>query len=105
MKLESASCASNDITMSDVNLRLKYDGEFRKTNIAFKATFDGTMIVKDTKQTARFTFNNLRYDSKLIAEPAGTKTKFTTTTINGSVNVNDSFVMYTNESCSGSITY
>jgi hypothetical protein len=106
MKLESASCASNDITMSDVNLTLKYDGEFGKTNITVKTTFDGALTIKDSKQTAKFTFSNLTYDSKLSAEPAGTKTKYTaTTTINGTVNVNDSFVTYTNESSSNSLTY
>jgi hypothetical protein len=106
MKLESARCASNDITMSDVNLMLKYDGEFGKTDLTFKTTFDGAVTIKDTKQTAKFTFNNLTYDSKLTAEPAGTKTKYTaTTTINGTVNVNDSFVTYTNESSSNSFTY
>jgi hypothetical protein len=106
MKLESASCASNDITMSDVSLTLKYDGEFGKTNITVKTTFDGALTIKDSKQTAKFTFTNLTYDSKLTAEPAGTKTKYTaTTTINGTVNVNDSFVTYTNEVSSNSITY
>ena len=106
MKLESASCASHDITMSDVNLMLKYDGEFSKTNITFKTTFDGAVTISDTKQTAKFTFNNLTHDSKLTAEPAGGKTKYTaTTTINGTVNVNDSFVAYTNEVSSNSFTY
>jgi hypothetical protein len=106
MKLESVSCASNDITMSDVNLNVKYDGEFGKTDLAFKTTFDGAVTIKDTKQTAKFTFNNLTYDSKLTAEPAGMKTKYTaTTTINGTVNVNDSFVTYTNEVSSNNITY
>jgi hypothetical protein len=103
MKLESISCASNDITISDVNLNLKYDGEFGKTNLAFKTTFDGAVTIKDTKQTAKFTFSNLTYDSKLTIEPVGTKNKYTaTTTINGTMNVNDSFVTYTNESSSNS---
>ena len=106
MKLESASCASNDITMSDVNLTLKYDGEFGKTNITLKTTFDGGLTIKDSKQTAKFSLNNLIYDSKLTAEAAGTKTKYTaTTTINGTVNINDSFVTYSNEVSSKSITY
>jgi hypothetical protein len=106
MKLESASCASNDITMSDVNLTLKYDGEFGKTNLAFKTTFDGAVTIQDTKQTAKFTFNNLTYNSKLTIEPVGSKNKYTaTTTINGTVNFNDSFVTYTNESSSNSAIF
>ena len=98
MNLKSASCTKGDVTFSDLDLTLKYDGVFTSTNASFKFVYDGAMIYKDAKQTVNVKFTNMTYDSKFSSETVAGKTKYTfTTTLKGTVSANDSFVTYENE--------
>jgi hypothetical protein len=98
MNLKGASCTKGDVTFSDVDLTLKYDGVFTTTNASFKFVYDGAMTYKDAKQTVNVKFTNMTYDSKFSSEIVAGKTKYTfTTTLNGTVSANDSFVTYENE--------
>jgi hypothetical protein len=98
MNLKSVSCSKGDVTFSDVDLTLKYDGVFSTTKASFKFVYDGAMTYKDAKQTVNVKFTNMTYDSKFSSEIVAGKTKYTfTTTLNGTVNANDSFVTYENE--------
>jgi hypothetical protein len=99
MKLESASCVSGDITLTDVNLTLKYDGGYGTGNFTFKTIYDGGVTIKDAKDTIKLTFTNMTYDSKITTEKlANGKTKYDfSTTINGTSTANDNFITYTNE--------
>jgi hypothetical protein len=98
MNLKSASCTKGDVTFSNVDLTLKYDGSFTTTNASFKFFYDGAITYKDAKQTVNVNFTNMTYDSKFSSETVAGKTKYTfTTTLNGMVSANDSFVNYENE--------
>ena len=98
INLKSASCTKGDVTFSDVDLTLKYDGSFTTTNASFMFVYDGGITYKDAKQTANVKFTNMSYDSKFSSETVAGKTKYTfTTTLNGTVSANDSFVTYENE--------
>jgi hypothetical protein len=98
MNLKSASCSKGDVMFSNADLTLKYDGSFSSTNASFKFVYDGAMTYKDAKQTVNVKFTNMTYDSKFSSETVAGKTKYTfTTTLNGTVSANDSFVTYENE--------
>ena len=98
MNLKSASCTKADVTLSNLDLTLKYDGVFTTTNASFKFVYDGALTYKDAKETVNVKFTNMTYDSKFSSETVNGKTKYTfTTTLNGTVSANDSFVTYENE--------
>jgi hypothetical protein len=98
MNLKGVSCTKGDVTFSNVDLTLKYDGSFTTTNASFKFVYDGAITYKDAKQTVNVNFTNMTYDSKFSSETVAGKTKYTfTTTLNGTVSANDSFVNYENE--------
>jgi hypothetical protein len=98
MNLKSASCTEGDVTLSNVDLTLKYNGSFSSTNASFKFVYDGAITYKDAKETINLKFTNMIYDSKFSSETVAGKTKYTfTTTLNGTVSANDSFVTYENE--------
>jgi hypothetical protein len=98
MNLKSANCTEGDVTLSDVDLTLKYDGTFTTTNASFKFVYDGAITYKDAKETIKLKFTNMSYDSKFSSSTVAGKTTYTfTTTLNGTVSANDSFVTYENE--------
>jgi hypothetical protein len=100
MSLKGASCGKGDVTLSDVNLNLKYNGDFliEAGNVSFGFVYDGTMSYKDASQNLRVKYTNLRYDVNISSSTVGETTKYTSTvTLNGTVSVNDSFVTYENE--------
>jgi hypothetical protein len=87
-----------DVTLSNVDLTLKYDGSFTTANASFKFVYDGAITYKDAKETINLKFTNMVYDSKFSSESVAGKTTYTfTTTLNGTVSANDSFVTYENE--------
>jgi hypothetical protein len=87
-----------DVTLSNVDLTLKYDGFFTTANASFKFVYDGAITYKDAKETINLKFTNMTYDSKFLSETMTGKTTYTfTTTLNGTVSANDSFVTYENE--------
>jgi hypothetical protein len=98
MNLKSTSCTEDDVTLSNVDLTLKYDGAFTTTNASFKFVYDGAITFKDPKETINLKFTNMTYDSKFSSETVAGKTTYTfTSTLNGTVSANDSFVTYQNE--------
>ena len=86
INLKSASCTEGDVTLSNVDLTLKYDGSFTATNASFKFVYDGAITYKDAKETINLKFTNMIYDSKFSSETVAGKTTYTfTTTLNGTV--------------------
>jgi hypothetical protein len=106
MTLKSTSCKQADVTISDMDLNLKFEGSLTQTNASFKFVYDGGLTYKDASETTRIKFTNLSYDVKVSSSTSGGSTTLTfTTTINGTVTANDSFVTYTNESSNRDFTY
>jgi hypothetical protein len=98
MNLKSTSCTEGGVTLSNMDLTLKYDGSLTTTNASFKFVYDGAITYKDAKETINLKFTNMIYDSKFSSETVVGKTTYTfTTTLNGTVSANDSFVTYENE--------
>jgi hypothetical protein len=106
MALKSASCTKGDVTISDMDLNLKFEGALTQSNAAFKFVYDGGLTFKDSTETTKIKFANLSYDVKVSSTTSGTSTTLTiTSTINGTVTANDSFVTYSNESFNRDFTY
>ena len=106
VSLKSASCKKGDVTISDMDLNLKFEGSLTRTDAAFKFVYDGGLTYKDATETVKIKFTNLSYDVKVTSSTVGGSTKLTvTSTINGTVTANDSFVTYNNESFNRDFTY
>jgi hypothetical protein len=98
LNLKSARCIKGDVTFSDMDVDVRFNLDYEPGTLTFSLFYDGALTYKNAKKTLNIKYTKLQFDAKATSETVDGVTKnVQTSTINGTISINDSFVTYENE--------